>query len=419
MAAYHRIPNIRHLRMIQMIGRLNGVSSAARYLNASQPAVTQAVGNIEEQLGAPIFDRRATGTYATEIGKVFMLRIDRFFDILEAAVYEILGEDMAQAGRRLPMIERFVTTTQLCALMATSEPATIEVSAASMGVSSASLFRSVRSLERSLGKSLFERSASGTLCNATGEAFARQVRRASREIEFAMAEVAQLLGHEELEIVVGMLPMAGTYELAGAIRSFTRTHPTARVAIRTGTYHALLDDLLNCRIDMIFGLLRKPDWEPEIEEELMFRDSYCLVCRPGHPLTRLAEITPARLLDYDWIVPAIGTPRRTSIERIFAHTGSEPRGNIEVNSLNCARALLLESDMLTVMARSEVRLDAKLGTLIYLPCAQLNTTMPKGVATRKGWLPTDCHSRFLTCLREETADTEYGSARFEELAEAI
>lgn len=416
MASYPEFPNIRHLRMVQMIGRLHGVSSAARHLNTSQPAVTQAVANLEAQIGAAIFDRRATGTYPTEIGRVFLLRVDRFFEILEGAVYEILGLEATQAHVRSPMIERYVTTTQLRSLVVASEPATVEAVASAMGISSASLYRSARTLERSLGRPLFERSASGTLCNRSGEALARQVRRAAREIEFAMAEVTQILGREDLEIVVGMLPMAGTYELAGAVRRFSRQRPSARVSIRAGTYHALLDDLLNCRVDMIFGLLRKPEWQPEIQEELMFHDSYVVVCRPGHPLTQMKEITPALLLDYDWIVPARGTLRRSNIDRVFEGTGSAPRCNIEVNSLNCARALLLESDMVTVMARSEVRLDARLGTLTFLPCEELVAVTPKGVTTRTGWLPTEGHRQFLECLRAETAETTYGFVGRRDLA---
>lgn len=416
MADYLDIPNIRHLRMAQAIGRFAGVSSASRHLNISQPAVTQAIANLEEQLGTAIFDRRATGTYVTDIGKRFLVRVDRFFEILESAIYSTLNNAGEQPGRQLPLIEQFVTTTQLKALVVASEPATLEATAAAMKMSVASLHRSARALERSLGAPLLERAARGNVCNAAGEFLAREVRRAAREIEFGRAEITLDHDNEDLEIMVGMLPMAGTFELASGIRRFAKTHPSTRVTIQSGTYRALLDDLLNCRIDMIFGLLHSPDWEPEIEEELLYTDSYCVVCRPGHPLTRLREITAEALRDYDWIVPAKRTQRRRNIEALFASTGRQPRGNVEVNSYNCARTLLLESDMVTVMSRSEVRLDAKLGTLTFLPCAGLGGEMPKGLTTRLGWLPTERHEQFLECLRYETADTTYGTVRRPEVA---
>ncbi|MCR8724541.1 LysR family transcriptional regulator [Frigidibacter sp. ROC022] len=411
MADYLEIPNIRHLRMAQAIGRFAGVSSASRHLNVSQPAVTQAIANLEKRLGTEIFYRRATGTYVTDTGKRFLLRVDRFFEILEGAIYCILKIPGEQPDRHLPRVEQFVTTTQLKALVVASEPATLEVAAAAMNMSVASLHRSARALERSLGVPLLERAARGNVCNPAGEFLAREVRRAAREIEFGRAEITLDHDNEDLEIIVGILPMAGTYELASGIRRFAKAHPSTRVTIQSGTYRALLDDLQNCRIDMIFGLLHSPDWEPEIEEELLYTDSYCVVCRPGHPLTRLREITAKALVDYDWIVPAKRTQRRRNIEALFASTVGQPRGNIEVNSYNCTRTLLLESDMVTVMSCSEVRLDAMLGTLTLIPCAGLGGVMPKGVTTRLGWLSTTRHEQFLECLRYETANTTYGTMR--------
>ena len=77
MFLFAEIPNLRHLRMLQVIGRMGGVSAAARELCTSQPAVTQAVANLEAEIGTPIFERCATGTYPTTLGKQYLLRLDR------------------------------------------------------------------------------------------------------------------------------------------------------------------------------------------------------------------------------------------------------------------------------------------------------------------------------------------------------
>lgn len=54
MFQFAEIPNLRHLRMVQVIGRTGGVSCASRELSTSQPAVTQAVANLEADIGTPI-----------------------------------------------------------------------------------------------------------------------------------------------------------------------------------------------------------------------------------------------------------------------------------------------------------------------------------------------------------------------------
>jgi LysR family transcriptional regulator, regulator for genes of the gallate degradation pathway len=402
------VPNLRHLRMVQMIGRLGGVSCASRQLSTSQPAVTQAVANLEAELGTALFERHATGTYATAAGREFLLRIDRFFEILEAAVHQALLEPSGYpAGRQLPHVERLITSTQIRSLIATTDTGQLNEAAARLGLSPASLHRSARTLERVLGRPLFDRSPQGPVPNITAFALASKFRRAIREIEFARGEIRLGAGQEPLEIAIGQLPMSGSYALAEATRRFLAACPNARVRIVSGDYHGLLDDLGNCRIDMIFGVLRPPEGEAEVEQEALYRDSYCVVTRPGHPLSRIADIRPEHLLDYDWVVPASGTPRRQRIDSLFDGLPRRPRFNLETSSLSTSRALLLGSDMITVMTRSEVQLDAGLGIVESLPCRYLDALPPKGVTTRAGWLPTSLHAMFLESLREVTADLHH------------
>ncbi|WP_159588229.1 LysR substrate-binding domain-containing protein [Chelativorans xinjiangense] len=408
------IPNIRHLRMVQMIGQLGGVTCASRTLNTSQPAVTQAISNLETELGAELFERRATGTYPTKVGRLFLRRIDRFFDILEHTMAIIRGA----SERPAPPVERLITATQVRALIVTSEPSTVNEVASRLGVSASTLYRSVRELERHIGHRLFISTANGQVCNKTGEYLARRMRRAVREIEFARSEVRSATGTGNVKIMVGALPMAGSSELATATCALLARRPKARVQILTRDYHSLLDDLENCRIDMIFGLLRRPEWATDVEEEIFFRDSYCIAARHGHPLTCAPEITPEVLTQYDWIVPAAGTPRRKQIDGLFEDFGQKPHFGIETSSLATLRALLSKSDMITVMARSEMTLDVNVGMLASLPCRYLSPMPPKGLTTRSGWLPTEAHLDFIDCLRTATSPAmrERGQRRPAELA---
>lgn len=396
-------PNLRHLRMVQVVGMVGGVSGAARELYTSQPAVTQAVANLEAEIGAPIFERCATGTYPTAIGRQYLLRIDRFFEILDAAIAQVLGRHGGGPERKAPQAERLMTGTQLRSLISTSDRGRVNEIAQSLGLSSASLFRSARSLERALGRPLFDRTAQGPIPNKTGDFLAREFRRAMREIEFARGEVLLAAGTGSLELIVGALPMAGSYELAEATRRFMAAHPSVKVRLVSGEYHKLLADLNDSRIDMIFGMLRKPDWAGEVSEEILFRDSYCMVARRGHPLTRLDEVAPADLAHYPWVVPSVGTPRRIRIEALFDGMRARPRFHLETSSLTMSRTLLLSSDTITLMTCSEVQCDLDLGILVRLPCSYLNDVLLKGVTTRRDWLPTRAHTAFLDCLRETTA----------------
>jgi DNA-binding transcriptional LysR family regulator len=402
---FGEVPNLRHLRMIQVIGRTGGVSCAARELSTSQPAVTQAVANLEAEIGAAIFERCATGTYPTVLGQRLLLRVDRFFDILDTALARVLGRtDGHGGGPAAPRSDWLMTNTQLRALIVTCEQGQVNDIADSIGLSPASLFRSARSLERVLGAALFERTARGVFPTKTGEFLAREFSRAVREIEMGRGEVRLAQGGECLDIAVGALPMAGSHDLARATHRFMASYPNVRVRLVTGEYLKLLADLASSRIDMIFGILRKPDWAEDIEEELLFLDSYCLVARAGHPLSRQARVTAEDLACCDWIVPQARTPRRTRIEAIFDGLPVRPRFHLETPSLAISRAFLVDFDTVTLMTRSEVQGDLDRGILVSLPCPLLDAPLRKGVTTRSDWLPTEAHAAFLACLRAATGD---------------
>ena len=396
-------PKLRHLRMVQMVGMAGGVSSASRELYTSQPTVSQAVANIEAEVGALLFERCATGTYPTVIGRQFLLRIERFFEILDKAIAQILGWHGSEPDRKMPKADRLITGTQLRSLIATSDHGQVNEIARNLGLSPASLFRSACSLERALGKPLFDRTAQGLIPNKTGDFLACEFRRAMREIELARGDILFAVGAGSLEIIVGAMPMAGSHELAEATQRFVVSHPSVKVRLVSGEYHKLLADLTNSRIDMIFGMLRKPDWASDVSEEILFRDSYRLVARPGHSLAKRREVTPAELAHYQWVVPSVGTPRRVRIEAIFNGLLTRPCFHLETSSLTMSRALLLSSDTITLMTRSEVQYDLDHGVLVELHCPCLDDVLLKGVTTRSSWLPTRGHTAFLDCLREITA----------------
>ena len=402
MFQFAETPNLRHLRMVQVIGKMGGVSSASRELCASQPTVTQAVANLEAEIGTPIFERCATGTYPTPMGHLYLRRIDRFFEILDSAIAHVLGRHETGTGRQATHADRLMTGTQLRSFIVAGELGRVDEIARDLELSPASLLRSARSLERALGKPLFDRTAQGPIPNKQGEFLGREFRRAVREIELARGEILLEAGAEDLELVVGAMPMAGSHELAEATRRFMVTHPAVKVRLLSSEYHSLLADLQNSRIDMIFGMLRRAEGAGEVSEEQLFRDSYCLVARPKHPLAKLPEVSPSHLVDCQWVVPSTGTPRRRRIEAIFDDLGTRPRFNLETSSLGMGRALLMGSDAVTLMTRSEVQNDLDLGILVALRCSFLDDVLLKGVSTRRDWLPTQAHTAFIECLRAST-----------------
>jgi LysR family transcriptional regulator, regulator of abg operon len=63
-----------HLRNAVAVVECGSLRAAARRLKIAQPALTRSIHELESELGVPLFDRRAKGAVATEMGERVILR---------------------------------------------------------------------------------------------------------------------------------------------------------------------------------------------------------------------------------------------------------------------------------------------------------------------------------------------------------
>ena len=166
---------------------------------------------------------------------------------------------------------------------------------------------------------------------------------------------------------------------------------------------ALLSQLQAGTVDLIYGLLRRPDWATDVAEEHLFEDSFCIVVRHDHPLTRIDQVTTEHLAAYEWVVPAPGaSPRRQVIEALFADMSPPMNFGVETSSVATIRALVTSSNRVSVLTRHEATFDERNRLLAVLPM-KLGGTSRKGITTRVGWLPTQSQQMLMDLLRFHTS----------------
>ena len=155
------LPNIRHLRVFREVAHCHSVSMAAERAHLSQPAVTQAIAKLEEDLSVPLFERRRDGMFVTEVGAQFLERVGRALDHLQAGAREAARTGSRQKGRGFADFDRLLTAAQLRALVAVSEANNFSMAARSIGISQPSIHRAARNLERLSGVKLFSSAHEG------------------------------------------------------------------------------------------------------------------------------------------------------------------------------------------------------------------------------------------------------------------
>ncbi|SDI75586.1 LysR family transcriptional regulator [Paraburkholderia phenazinium] len=80
---------MRHLTLLLQIQQHGSLTRAAEHLASSQPAVTNALAELEDMFGAPLFDRSARGMAPTALGHVVLARARAMTEDLDHLVREM------------------------------------------------------------------------------------------------------------------------------------------------------------------------------------------------------------------------------------------------------------------------------------------------------------------------------------------
>lgn len=373
-----RPPNIRHYAALAATVRHGSLSRAARAVNLSQPALTQAITGLETSLGVTLFQRGPQGMTPTEPALLLAPRA-------EAAIQQI-GSPR-------------VTGTQVRAFLAVVRAGSYAAAAEATGISPASLHRAVADLSVALGQLLIDRRGRSLALTPAGERRARGFGLAMAELRAGMAEVAAWQGKAGGRIAVGAMPLSRARWLPEAIARFIRQHPGVDVMVHEGSHLELAGPLRHGEIDLMLGALREVTLVEDLVQEAVFEDCPVLVMRAGHPLLSAADRAEA-MFAYPWLLPGRETPLRRYWENMVRAMGREvPHVGIECGSTMMIRQLLLSGDGLTLLSPDQVSVELENGVLAALP-TPVPVTRTIGITTREGWRPTQTQAAFVELLRE-------------------
>ncbi len=374
--------NTRHWAAFAATVRHGSVTRAARAVNLTQPALTQAIARLEAELGCTLFERGPAGMAPTEPALLLAPRA-------EAAI--------AQIGSPR------VTGTQMRAFLALARAGSYAAAAEATGLSSASLHRAVADLSVALGQRLVDRRGRSVALTPAGARRARGFGLAMAELRSGLAEVAAWQGKAAGRIVVGAMPLSRARWLPETILRFRTRHPGVDVAVVEGSHSELAGPLRDGEVDLMLGALREGASLDDLHQEAVFEDRPALVMRAGHPLLD-RPLDGAMLAAYPWILPGRDTPLRHYWEAMMRAAGAEPpHVGIECGSVLTVRQLLLGSDALTLLSPAQLAVELQAGVLATLP-PPVPVLRTIGITTREGWRPTAPQEAFVTLLREVAAE---------------
>ena len=373
--------NIRHLRAFLKTVELGTLTAAARAVNLSQPAVTQAIAKLEDQLDFVLFDRQTGGMVPTDAARL---------------IYPRVIETLKYIGRKN------VTHTQIKAFLALAQCGNFAEASNSTGLSSASLHRAIRDLEIYLKQNLTRRKGRGLALTDFGQTRARRFSLAGAELRYMINDLMALKGIASGSIAIGAMPLCRARILPAAVVEFQASYPNVEIRISEGSFAELIEPLLTGQLDFLIGALREPRAGSGLVQIPLFEDAPVIVARAGHPLfdrLEAAEATVRALADFPWCVPHSSAPLREKWETLFtAEDLPVPRISVECGSVIVNRQILLRTDCLTILSPDQVAVELAAGWLSVVCSLPPLMNRKIGVTCRQDWRPTSSHEHFIEIL---------------------
>ena len=259
--------------------------------------------------------------------------------------------------------------------------------------------KALAELEKGLGLELFSRTAQGLRPTAYGECLVRHARTLMTEIHQARDELKSLSSGAEGKVHVGAFPAATSVLLPQAIALLKQRSPRTNVLVTEGIAQTLLPELWQGRVDIVVGRLPMRNATDGFDEKELLDEPVSLMIRNQHPLARKKRLKWSDLQPYPWVLPPTGTILRAPLERTLEQHGvALPNNYVETLSTSLARAYLLVTDAIAVMAGAVAHDAAQ--PLKILPLTFPHVMRPRGVLWNKNRGLTPGAELMVQCLEE-------------------
>jgi len=374
--------NLRHIRAFVKTCELGTLLTASKTVHMSQPAMTQAIARLENQMDMSLFDRQSDGMQPTETALTLVPRLKAFLGFIRSAR---------------------ITHTQIRAFLALARGGSYSEAHKTTGLARASLHRAVSDLEAALDQELVRRRGRGLEITETGRLAAKRFSLAEAEMRSAIEDIEIIRGKAAGRVAIGAMPLSRARVLPEAIVAYQRKARDCEIYVSEASHAELIEPLRNGNLDFLIGALREQSPGLDLVQSPLFEDCPVVFARNDHPLSGCLDNDLEALSQYPWCLPPKGVPLRDSWEQMFVSAGlNAPGVHVECGSASTLRQILMQTDYLTVLSPDQVaaELQANWVKVVGKTSEEMRRTI--GLTYRENWRPTQAQREFMQILRRVT-----------------
>lgn len=302
---------------------------------------------------------------------------------------------------------------QLRHLLAVVAQGSFSKAAEAVHLTQPALSRSVQALEAEVGAALLDRSRGEITPTDVGRvvlAHARQMDSLATELR---RDIALTQGLELGELRIGVGPFGGSALVGPVVGDLVRLHPGLRIQTVVAPWQELPERARARALDLIVVELSQVQEHTDFATRALGQHAGVLVCRPGHPLTRLRRPRLADMFDYPLVGPslpghALAGLLQAAPAALRERLQREGPLAVECDSAAILKDVLRNSDAVAIMPRFIVAHELAAAQLVVVPGVDIGVRARFGAAWLKKRSLSGAAAKFVELLATRDAPTPLG-----------
>jgi DNA-binding transcriptional LysR family regulator len=265
---------------------------------------------------------------------------------------------------QLPHLETFSKAAELSSFTRAAK---------ALGLTQAAVSQRIQALEKTLGKSLFQRRGSRVLLTETGQTLYDY---AQRILDLHRQARRAITGHDPQiagELLIAASSIPGEHLLPSLLSSFGKRYPQIQVRATVSDSMAAIGQVETGEVSL--GLVGRKAEKPHLEYRFLASDRMVLVIPPHHALGGRKKVTVNQLVAHPLVLREPGSGLRHCFEKSLERAGrslGELRVALELGSNEAIKEAVLRGIGIAILSTYAVQKELRAGQLHALEVSDLH-----------------------------------------------
>ncbi|HEY9076034.1 MAG TPA: LysR family transcriptional regulator [Anaerolineaceae bacterium] len=280
---------------------------------------------------------------------------------------------------------------ELEVFLAAAEHENFSIAAHKLHMSQPSVSFQIQSLEQQLHVQLFQRIGHRIQLTQAG----RDLIPIAHEMMNLSAQIEEIVDSQQSVITgnlqIGCTTTPGRYILPPLLGAYRERFPKVKSIVELSTDRPSMEEKLLAK-EIHFVILGLPPKNNKLEYWPIFTDEQVLIVPSSHPWAKRGRITPAELLEADWVMREPGSATRQLTFKMLAQCGIDPEALREVMQLGCPEAIVVAVESgcgVSIVSRVAIQRSLEMGKISIVEVENLSIRRqilmarnPRGAITR-------------------------------------